>query len=351
MQVALRLTTILPLDQRNPGIIIQLLNFTSMKLSVVIPVFNEAETLQELHQALHQALDSQPELCWEVIYVDDGSTDASAEILESITALDMQHTSVVEFRRNFGQTAAIAAGIDHAQGELVVLMDADLQNDPADIPMMIAKMNEGYDVVSGWRVNRQDKLITRTVPSRVANWLISVVTGVHLHDYGCTLKAYRREVITGFRLYGEMHRFIPAYASSVGARIIEVPVHHHARKSGKTKYGMNRTLKVVLDLFTVKFLISYANKPIYLFGGFGFVMMAISTITLLALLIRRQLVRVSMTQSPFFLVSTTLMVIGFQSILMGLIAELLARTYHESQSKPTYTVRRVINHPDNQREA
>jgi glycosyltransferase involved in cell wall biosynthesis len=321
-----------------------------MMLSIVIPVYNEAETLQELHQALHQALDQQPELCWDVIYVDDGSSDGSAGILEAIVASDQQHASLVEFRRNFGQTAAIAAGIDYAQGDVVVLMDADLQNDPADIPMMVEKVREGYDVVSGWRVNRQDKFITRTVPSRAANWLISEVTGVHLHDYGCTLKAYRREVITGFRLYGEMHRFIPAYASSVGARIVEVPVHHHARKSGKTKYGMNRTLKVVLDLFTVKFLISYANKPIYLFGGFGIVMMTIGFLTLLFLLIRRQVFHIGMTQSPFFLVSTTLVVIGFQSVLMGLIAELLARTYHESQSKPTYIIRRVINRQSNQRE-
>ncbi len=176
---------------------------------------------------------------------------------------------VVALRRNFGQTAAIAAGIDHSCGEIVVLMDADLQNDPADIPMMLAKIDEGYDVVSGWRNNRQDTFLTRTLPSRLANGLISRVTGVHLHDYGCTLKAYRREVITGFRLYGEMHRFIPVYANSVGAKIIEVPVHHHARRFGKAKYGLERTLKVVLDLFTVKFLNSYANKPIYLFGGVG----------------------------------------------------------------------------------
>jgi glycosyltransferase involved in cell wall biosynthesis len=279
-----------------------------------------------------------------VIYVDDGSRDNSLAVLEDLAAKDAQHVTVVSFRRNFGQTAAIAAGIDHAQGDVIVLMDADLQNDPVDIPMMVGKIKEGYDVVSGWRVNRQDKLITRKLPSNTANWLISTVTGVHLHDYGCTLKAYRREVLTGFRLYGEMHRFIPAYASSVGANIIEVPVRHHARKFGKTKYGLNRTLKVILDLFTVKFLISYSSKPIYLFGGFGIVMMAISTITLLALLIRRQVFGIGISQSPFFLVSTTLMVMGFQSILMGLIAELLARTYHESQQKPTYFVRRVINH-------
>jgi len=317
-----------------------------MKLSIVIPVYNEAENLPLLHASIESSL-SGAGLDWEAVYVDDGSSDGSLSILEELAATYPAHVCVVAFRRNFGQTAAIAAGIDHAQGEIIVFMDADLQNDPADIPMMIEKLNDECDVVSGWRVNRQDTFITRTLPSRIANWMISTVTGVHLHDYGCTLKAYRREVITGFRLYGEMHRFIPAYASSVGAKIVEVPVQHHPRKHGKTKNGLGRTLKVILDLFTVKFLISYANKPIYLFGGFGVVMMAIGTLTLTALLIRRQVLGIGMTQSPFFLVSTTLMVMGFQSILMGLLAELLARTYHESQQKPTYVIRRVIHHTGN----
>jgi glycosyltransferase involved in cell wall biosynthesis len=222
-------------------------------------------------------------------------------------------------------------------------MDADLQNDPADIPMMVEKIIEGYDVVSGWRVNRQDTFLTRTLPSRIANGLISFVTGVHLHDYGCTLKAYRREVITGFRLYGEMHRFIPAYANSVGARMIEVPVHHHARQYGKAKYGLMRTFKVILDLLTVKFLISYAGKPIYLFGGAGLILIVPSLIALFFLLMRRIWLQIPVLTSPIFQMSTMFMILGFQSILMGFIAELLARTYHESQQKPTYTVRRVIN--------
>lgn len=207
--------------------------------------------------------------------------------------------------------------------------------------MMLEKVNEGYDVVSGWRIHRQDTFVTRTLPSRLANGLISYVTGVHLHDYGCTLKAYQREVLTGFRLYGEMHRFIPAYASSVGAKIIEVPVKHHPRRFGKTKYGLNRTLKVILDLFTVKFLISYSNKPIYLFGGAGLVLILLSLFTLLFLLFRRLVMQISPFSSPLFIISTMIMIMGFQSILMGLIAELLVRTYHESQSKPTYTIRRV----------
>jgi len=314
-----------------------------LDLSIVIPVYNENENLPLLQSAIQQSLCNLQNLAWEVIYVDDGSSDSSLQVLERLAAEDPDHTRVVALRRNFGQTAAIAAGIDHSQGDILILMDADMQNDPADIPMMLEKMEQGYDVVSGWRLNRQDTFLTRVLPSRIANWMISTVTGVHLHDYGCTQKAYRREVITGFRLYGEMHRFIPAYASSVGARIIEMPVHHHARRFGKAKYGLTRTLKVVLDLFTVKYLISYANKPIYLFGGTGIFLMVLSAITLFFLLVRRVGLGIPVLTSPFFLMSTVFMILGFQSILMGLIAEMLVRTYHESQSKPTYTIRKEIN--------
>jgi len=312
-----------------------------MKLSIVIPVYNEKDSLELLREALYKALKDQP-YTWEVIFVDDGSDDGSLPVLEKFAEESSEHFIIVALRRNFGQTAAIAAGIDHAEGEIIVLMDADMQNDPADIPMLLTKIDEGYDVVSGWRINRQDTFITRTLPSRIANGLISRVTGVHLHDYGCTLKAYRREVITGFRLYGEMHRFIPAYAGHVGAKIIEVPVQHHPRKFGKTKYGLERTLKVLLDLFTVKFLISYAHKPIYLFGGVGIGLMSISAISLLFLMIRRIVVETQVLTSPIFPTSLMVMFMGFQSILMGLIAELLVRTYHEAQSKTTYTLRRVI---------
>jgi glycosyltransferase involved in cell wall biosynthesis len=316
-----------------------------VNLSLVIPVYNEVENLPILHQSIHAALADLPGLTWEMVLVDDGSKDGSIEVLERLAAEDVLHTRVVMFRRNFGQTAAIAAGIDHSQGQVIILMDADLQNDPQDIPMMLEKINQGYDVVSGWRKNRQDTFVTRTLPSRMANWLISNVTGVHLHDYGCTLKAYRREVLTTFRLYGEMHRFIPAYATTVGARIIEVPVHHHPRRFGKTKYGLTRTIKVVLDLFTVKFLMSYANKPIYLFGGAGIALIAVSALTMIFLLVRRFWMRVSVFDSPLFQMSTMFTILGFQSILMGLIAELLVRTYHESQEKPTYTIRRILNLP------
>lgn len=313
-----------------------------LSVSVIIPVYNEADSLPTLHQSLRNALDnySKP---WEVVYVDDGSKDESVDILATLARDDPAHTCVVELRRNFGQTAAIEAGIDYAMGDIIVLMDADLQNDPDDIPMMLDYVDKGYDVVSGWRKKRQDTFITRTLPSRIANGLISWVTGVHLHDYGCTLKAYRREVITGFRLYGEMHRFIPAYAGWVGAKIIEVPVKHHPRKFGTTKYGLERTFKVILDLFTVKFLSSYANKPIYLFGGAGFIFFIISFFILAYLVIRRLAFDEHLIRSPLLLMTVMLFILGFQSILMGLIAELLVRTYHESQAKPTYTVRRVLN--------
>jgi len=277
------------------------------------------------------------------VLVDDGSSDGSLAKLDMLAEKDPQHVRVVQLRRNFGQTTAIAAGIDYSIGEIIVLIDADLQNDPADIPMMLEKIRSGYDVVSGWRVNRQDTFITRTLPSRLANGLISWVTGVHLHDYGCTLKAYRREVITGFRLYGEMHRFIPAYAKWVGASIIEVPVQHHPRRFGKAKYGLERTMKVVLDLFTVKFLNSFASKPIYLFGGLGMILFLAAVIVMLILIGLRIFAGEHMIRSPLLILSVMLVILGFQSILQGLIAELLMRTYHESQQKLTYTVRKTIN--------
>ena len=313
-----------------------------MKLSIIIPVYNERETLELLRDSLYKTLETIP-YSWEIVFVDDGSQDDSFHFLESFAKEDPEHITAIAFRRNFGQTAAIAAGIDHAAGEIIILMDADMQNDPADIPMLLEKIKEGYDVVSGWRADRKDKFITRTLPSRTANKLISWVTGVHLHDYGCTLKAYRREVITGFRLYGEMHRFIPAYAGYVGAKIIEVPVRHHRRRFGKTKYGLERTIKVVLDLLTVKFLISYSHKPLYLFGGLGLILSLGGGIALLFLLLRRLGLGISPFESPLFPTAIMLVLMGFQSMLMGLIAELLVRTYHEAQEKTTYTLRKVIS--------
>jgi glycosyltransferase involved in cell wall biosynthesis len=312
-----------------------------MKLSVVIPVFNESEILGSLFQALRQTMNKLP-LPWEVVFVDDGSEDNSFQILEKYVEENRDHFILIGLRRNFGQTAAIAAGIDYATGDVIVLMDADMQNDPADIPLLLDKIDEGFDVVSGWRKNRQDAYITRTLPSLVANSLISWVTGVKLHDYGCTLKAYRREVLTGFRLYGEMHRFIPAYAGSVGAKIIEVPVQHHQRRFGETNYGLERTVKVILDLFTVKFLISYSQKPLYLFGGTGVILMLLGFLILLVLMVRRLSFGISVFTSPMFPAALLISFMGFQSLLMGLIAELLARTYHEAQAKPTYTLRRIV---------
>lgn len=308
-----------------------------MKVSIIVPVYNEEENIPLLYDALVAAVSSLPH-AWEAVMVDDGSKDKSMFELEKLAARDPEHFRVVRLRRNFGQTAAIAAGIDHSDGDVIILMDADLQNDPADIPMMVQKLEEGYDLVSGWRKRRKDAFLTRTLPSNIANGLISWVTGVKLHDYGCTLKAYRREVITGFRLYGEMHRFIPVYANRVGAKIIEVPVNHHPRLHGKAKYGLERTLKVILDLVTVKFLSSYADKPIYLFGGTGILLILASLLVLLFLFIRRIFFLVSVFSSPLFMMSTTVLILGVMSILMGLIAELLVRTYHESQGKTTYTL-------------
>ncbi len=311
-----------------------------MYLSIIIPVYNEVENIPLLHSAIVEVMNGHS---YEVLYVDDGSTDGSVEALEKIVESDPGHSRLIELRRNFGQTAAMAAGIDNAQGEVIVTLDADLQNDPKDIPKLLEQIDKGYDVASGWRVDRKDTLLTRTIPSQVANWIISKVTGVRLHDYGCTLKAYRREVLEGFHLYGEMHRFIPAYAGGVGAKIIEVPVQHHPRRFGKAKYGLERTAKVILDLFTVKFLISYSNKPIYLFGGAGLFLIALSVVDLAVLVLRRLTPPYEhMIRSPLLLMSVMLFTLGFQSILLGLIAELMVRTYYESQSKATYSIRRII---------
>ena len=317
-------------------------------LSLIVPVYNEEENLSPLIEAIKKSLNPLP-YSWEVVLVDDGSEDGSLQVLTGLAEKDPNHLRVLSFRRNFGQTAAIAAGLDYATGEIIVLLDADMQNDPGDIPMLLEKLDEGYDLVSGWRRKRQDTYLTRTLPSNLANMLISRVTGVPLHDYGCTLKAYRREVLEGFRLYGEMHRFIPVFANSVGARITEVQVNHQPRKFGKTKYGLERTVKVILDLFTVKFLVSYSSKPIYLFGGAGTVLIFGSGVMLLYLFVRRVLGEISVLGSPLFQVAVMLLIMGFQSVLMGLIAEMLVRTYYESQRKPTYRVRKTINLPENEK--
>ena len=314
-------------------------------LSLVVPVYNEEKNIPLLIEAIHKTLAPLP-YSWEVVLVDDGSEDGSLQVLTQLAEKSPDCLRVVSFRRNFGQTAAIAAGLDYARGEIIVLLDADMQNDPADIPMLLEKLEQGYDLVSGWRKRRQDPYFTRTLPSNLANILISRVTGVPLHDYGCTLKAYRREVLEGFRLYGEMHRFIPVFANSVGAKITEVQVNHQPRKFGKTKYGLERTVKVILDLITVKFLVSYSSKPIYLFGGAGLALIFGGGAMLFYLGIRRLLTSISVLGSPLFQLAVMLFILGFQSVLMGLIAELLVRTYYESQRKPTYRIRRTINLPE-----
>lgn len=310
-------------------------------LSIVIPVFNEEGNLEELQRRIASVM-SRLKNSYEVIYVNDGSTDLSTTILDKLAAED-EKVKVLHFTRNYGQTAAIAAGVDYASGDTVCFMDADLQNDPADIPIMLAKLDEGHGIVSGWRKHRKDGFFLRKLPSRIANKMISVATGVKLHDYGCTLKIYRKKYLLGFHLYGEMHRFLPAYAHHAGANIVEMPVRHHPRIHGRSKYGLERTFKVILDLFTVKFLGEYAHKPIYLFGGFGFGMMFVSVALVAFLMVDKIFRGAAMVESPLLLLSAILLVVGVQSIFLGLISELLMRTYHESQQKATYTIDRTSN--------
>lgn len=313
------------------------------EISLFLPVLDEEENLVPMHAKIAAALDELGRTA-EVIFVDDGSTDRSLAILKEITAKD-DRVRVISLRRNYGQTAAMAAGIDAAKGEILIPMDADLQNDPADIKRLLEKLDEGYDVVSGWRKNRQDKLISRKIPSQIANRIISWIGGVHLHDYGCSLKAYRRDVLQDVRLYGEMHRFIPIYASWAGARVTEIPVDHHARTMGKSKYGISRTVKVIFDLMTIKFMASYQTKPIYVFGTFGmlaFLLAVIAGIWAIVLKIEGT----SFILTPLPVITVVMLAISVQFFLMGLLAELLVRTYHESQDKAIYAVRERVGFKD-----
>jgi glycosyltransferase involved in cell wall biosynthesis len=310
------------------------------RLSVVVLVYNEAESIAPLHEELIGVLESMG-ITFEVVYVDDGSRDGSTERLAQLTLNDPR-VRVVSFRRNFGQTAAVQAGIDNARGEVLVFMDGDMQNDPHDIPRLLQSMDAGYDVVSGWRKDRQDEA-SRVLPSRIANWIIARVTGVPLHDFGCTLKAYHRDVIRDVKLYGEMHRFIPVYASWVGARIVELPVNHRARAFGQSKYSLSRTSRVMLDLMTVKLLGSYSTKPIYFFGFAAFGLWALALVFAAIVIIQRLLPPYPFAHNnPLLLLAVFLGIVGVQFILMGLLAELSIRTYHESQGKATYVVREVI---------
>ena len=309
-------------------------------VSVIVLVYNEVDSVEPLHRELMGVMEALGPT-FEVLYIDDGSRDGSTERLGQLASRDAR-VRVVSFRRNFGQTAAVQAGIDNSRGDILVFLDGDMQNDPHDIPHLLEKINEGYDVVSGWRRDRHDDA-TRVLPSRVANWLIAWVTGVQLSDFGCTLKAYRREVIQDVKLYGEMHRFIPVFASMVGARITELPVNHRPRTYGKSKYSLSRTSRVALDLITVKLLGSYSTKPMYFFGFAGFGLWAIALVLAAIVIIQKVLPPyVYAHNNPLLLLSVVLVIVGVQFILMGLLAELAVRTYHESQGKPTYVVREII---------
>ena len=310
-----------------------------MTLSVVIPLYNEEENIQLLHERLRKALDPLAQE-YEILFVDDGSTDRTLSLLEKIQA-DDKRVIVLSLRRNFGQTAAFAAGFDFARGDVVVTMDGDLQNDPTDIPKLL-EMIKDNDLVSGWRKKRKDPFFTRRFPSIIANWLISKVTGVKLHDYGCSLKAYRREVIKNLKLYGEMHRFIPAVASWYGVRVAEVETVHHPRLRGKSKYGISRTIKVVLDLITVKFLQSFSTKPIQFFGPVGVLSGILGFLMLLYLSIDKLFFGNPIGGRPLILLGALLIIVGIQLIGMGLLGEMLVRVYHESQRKPIYVIKKIL---------
>jgi len=315
----------------------------ALEISIFLPVFNEEPNLRPLHEKLDQSL-AQLGRSAEIIYVDDGSSDGSLAVLREIAARDSR-VRVIALRRNYGQTPAMAAGIDAARGEVLIPMDADMQNDPADISRLLEKIDEGFDVVSGWRKKRKDPLVTRKIPSQIANWLISKIGGVPLHDYGCSLKAYRRESLADVQLYGEMHRFIPIYASWSGARVTEIPVEHHPRTMGKSKYGLSRTIKVVFDLMTIKFMASYQTKPLYVFGWAGLLTFAVSLLCAVFAFLMKFASwphHADFIQTPLPVLTMVLLVLGVQFFLMGLLAEMLVRTYHESQAKRIYAVRERI---------
>jgi glycosyltransferase involved in cell wall biosynthesis len=311
-----------------------------VKLSVVIPIYNEEKNIAPLYEELQGVLHSLP-YDHEIVFVDDGSQDRSLELLETIQQGDSK-VVLVSFRRNFGQTAAMSAGFHYASGDIIATLDGDMQNDPHDLPMFLKKMEEGYDLVSGWRHKRQDPFLNRRLPSIIANKIISTVTGVHLHDYGCTLKTFRKEITQGIHLYGEMHRFIPAIASGVGSKIAEVKANHRARRFGSSKYGISRTLRVVLDLMTVKFLLSYATRPIHVFGMLGLLSGGLGFSLALLMTIQRMFFEIPMADRPLLLLAVLLLFMGVQFISMGLLGELQVRTYHESQGKPIYVVRKVL---------
>jgi glycosyltransferase involved in cell wall biosynthesis len=312
-----------------------------IKLSVVIPVFNEAENLPELYRELRASCQSL-DISFEMIFIDDGSTDNSFQLLKELRTEDSR-MKLIRLRKNFGQTAALSAGFDYAHGDIIITLDADLQNDPHDIPLLIQKIEEGNDIVSGWRLKRKDKFVSRRLPSLAANWIISKITKVKLHDYGCTLKAFRKDIVKNIKLYGEMHRFIPAIASTMGVTIAEVKVNHRPRIHGKSKYNILKSIRVFLDILTVKFLLSYSTRPLQIFGLFGLVMGVLGGILALILSYQRLILRMGIANRPLLLLAILLIVIGFQFVTMGLLGEIMVRSYHETAEKHIYVVREVID--------
>jgi len=311
-----------------------------LDLSIVIPVYNEEENILPLYHRLRDTL-NKLKLTYEIIWINDGSSDDSLVVLKKIHQHE-RSVKVISFRKNFGQTAALSAGFDHARGEIIITLDADLQNHPEDIVLLLKKINEGYDLVSGWRFDRKEPYLTRRLPSKMANFLISHVSKVKLHDYGCTLKAYRREVIKTLSLYGEMHRFIPALASMRGITFAEIKVQHQPRSKGKSKYGISRTIRVLLDLFTVKFLMSFSTRPMQIFGLAGMVSFLIGFVIALYLAIIRLFFNQGIAGRPLLLLAVLLIILGFQFISLGLLGEMMVRTHHETQEKPIYVVKEVL---------
>jgi glycosyltransferase involved in cell wall biosynthesis len=310
-------------------------------LSVVIPAYNEEENVPILYEKLKKVLDSLGE-DYEIIFVDDGSTDGTYQRLKQLAEKDSR-LKVIRFKRNYGQTAAMSAGFEHAKGDVIITLDADLQNDPEDIPLLLEKLEEGYHVVSGWRKDRKDPFLSRRLPSMIANWLISKITGVHLHDYGCTLKAYRAEVVKDLELFGDMHRFLPALTKRRGAKITEVVVRHHPRMFGKSKYGIGRTIRVLLDIMLVKFLNEYINKPLYMFGSVGFLLLGLGLFSLFYLIFLKLFLEEPIGRRPLLILSVLLILAGIQLISTGLLAELLIRIYYRTKDTKPYVIQEKIN--------
>ncbi len=320
-------------------------NESDAYLSVIIPIFNEVKSLQLLIENIADVL-QQNEIPYEIICVDDGSQDGSVELLRELASRRHDLIAII-FRRNYGQTPAMAAGFQYAQGKIIVTLDGDLQNDPTDIPILIAKLEEGYDLVSGWRKNRQDAALTRLLPSKIANWIIGQVTGVKLHDYGCSLKAYRKELLSDMNLYGELHRFLPALAYIEGAKITEIPVRHHARRYGKSKYGLGRTFRVMMDLLTIFFLKKFLTRPMHIFGLGGLILLIVGLLMGSYLTFLKIFLGLSIGHRPLLMLAVLLILTGIQLLISGLLAELIMRTYHESQQRPIYRVREILKSSNN----